>query len=213
MKNGIMKGHLYYTSIQEPKFKFESEEKEWSVTIAVDQATSKSISQEMPKVKPKMVSNDDFEGIYKTDVPYPEQPIQYLYTIKRSVLKANGEATSEDHRPRVYLEDKSGNIYDITEKYKVGNGSVGEVHYFVKETKYGEFPGLANVRVTQLVEFQSTSNGTNLREAAKALPEDVDLASIANVVKETGEVATETKASPSTDISDNGPVKDDNAPF
>lgn len=213
MKNGIMKGHLYYTSIQEPKFKFESEEKEWSVTIAVDQATSKSISQEMPKVKPKMVSNDDFTGIYKTDVPYPEQPIQYLYTIKRSVLKANGEPTSEDHRPRVYLEDKSGNIYDITEKYKVGNGSVGEVNYFVKETKYGEFPGLANVRVTQLVEFQTSGNGTNLREAAKQLPDDVDLASIANVVKETGEEATETKASPSTDKSDSAHIKDDDAPF
>ena len=43
MKNGIMKGHLYYTCIQDPKFKFESEDKEWSVTVAVDQATSKEI--------------------------------------------------------------------------------------------------------------------------------------------------------------------------
>lgn len=213
MKNGIMKGHLYYTCIQEPKFKFESEDKEWSVTVAVDQATSKEIGQSMPKVKPKIVANDDFPGIYKTDVPYPEQPIQYLYTIKRSVLKANGEATSPEHSPRVYLEDKSGQIYDITDKYKVGNGSVGEVHYFIKETRYGEFPGLSNIRVSQLVEFQNSAGGTNFREMAKELPDDVDLASIANVVKETGEEATETKASPSTDKSSKGQIKDDDAPF
>lgn len=208
MKNGSISGYLYYVCIQEPKFKYESTDKEWSVTIAVDAATSKQFTAAIPKAKPKMVSTEDFQAIYKTEPPYPESPLQYMYTIKRSVLKANGEPTADEYAPRVYLEDKSGdNIYDITDTHKVGNGSKGEVFYFEKNTQFGVFPGLDKVKLTKLVAFES--NGSDFRSKAKTLDANADITALADVVSD-GEVAS----SPSVDKPDTEtPVRDKDLPF
>lgn len=191
MDNGSIKGFLYYTNIQEPSTKFESTEKEWKVSVAVDGATNKRIQKEISS-KPKMVPNDEFYDRYKSEVPYPESPIQYVYNIKRSVIKSNGEPTEEKNYPKVLLEDKSGALYDITDRYKVGNGSEGEVNFYISDTRYGRYPGLTSVKVTKLVEFKNTG-----QPVIKDLPDDVDIASIANVVSEDGTAVESATESPS----------------
>lgn len=198
MDNSSIKGFLYYTNIQEPVNKYESDEKEWKVSVAVDEATNKRIQKEI-KSKPKMIPNDEFYDKFKSEVPYPESPIQYVYNIKRSVIKSNGEPTEEKNYPKVLLEDKSGALYDITDRYKVGNGSEGEVHFYISDTRYGRYPGLTSVKVTKLVEFKNAG-----QPVVKDLPDDVDIASIANVVSEDGSAVESSTESPSVAATSQG---------
>ena len=177
MKNGTIKNvFFYFTAIQTPINKFESTDKQYKVTIAVDKATATAFSKEFPKKQAKMVQNDDFREQYKADAPFPEQPIQYVYTFNRDELRKDGTPIPEENKPKVFYEDASGKIYDITQKFLVGNGSQGDLSYFVIETeRFGEHPKLSSILVRNLVKYERESANTNWAAQAQEWDDSIEI--------------------------------------
>ena len=64
---------FFYTCIQTPTKKFESDETEWKTSAVVDKATAKAWNKRFAKQKAKELDNAEFVEKYKTDVPFPDQ--------------------------------------------------------------------------------------------------------------------------------------------
>ena len=63
---GVLKDvALYFTSIQTPRNKYESELNHYTTTIVMDKATSTAFSKQFPKKKINPLANDDFIEKYK----------------------------------------------------------------------------------------------------------------------------------------------------
>lgn len=208
---GILKDvAMYYTAIQNPVNKYQSEERAYKCTVVMDKAQATAFSKEFPKKKVNPVANDEFMEKYKTDVPFPESPIQYVVSLSQDENKKDGSPMPEFLRPRALLEDKSGQIYDITETHLIGNGSRGDVHYSYYTTSFGKTVRLSNVVVKQLVKYERPSSDFIDLNAVKTLPADFDIDSVAVPQvegKETANVATSKEASKPTAI------VDENLPF
>lgn len=209
IENGFIDNvYFFYTRIQEPTNKWESEEKEWKTTVVVSQADLKDYTKKYPAVKYKMLPNDEFIEKYQVDPPFPDQPIQYILNFKQNVLKADGTPISESMVPKVILEDASGSVYDITNKYLVGHGSKGKIFYVAFDTKFGKFPKLHYIIVNKLVKFER-EGGFNALAAAKELPDDIDLSSV--IIDNTS--GTENTPPATSNAKTSAVPKDDRLPF
>ena len=211
MLNGVLKDvYFYFARIDQPMNKYNSADKEFKVDVVVDQASFTKYVKEFPKKAYKMVANDDFYDTYKTEPPFPEQPMQYVMKFSRDEVKKDGTPIAEEHKPKAYLEDNSGQVYDITSKFNIGNVSKGDLFYFVIETKdYGKQPKLSNIKVKHLIKYEA--NNSNLAAVAKELTDDVDLSGVVTggttTSKEESKAGTP-KAAPAKTT-----VVDDDVPF
>lgn len=215
---GVLKDvALYYTTIQTPRNKYQSELREYKVTVVLDKAQATAFSKEFPKKKVNPISNDDFIEKFGTDVPFPESALQYMTVLAQDELKKDGSPMPEFLRPRALLEDKSSQLYDITETHLVGNGSRGDVHYNWFSTPYGKSVKLSNVVVKQLVKYEKPSSDFIDLSAVKTLPSDFDIDSVAVPQvegKDTVSVGNPPKAEASKEAVTPSPaVVDENLPF
>jgi hypothetical protein len=191
---------FYYTSIKDPKNKFESTEKEYSVTLALAKEDATAFGKLHPKQKPKAVENDEFMEKYKTELPFPNQSLQYLVTLKQSVNKADGTPMPETLRPRAFHQNTAGDIFDITETTLIGNGSRGKARYTVLSNNYGDFAKLKHILVTDLVEYSGgASNGDEWLEASKKTAQNA----VKQVVSES--FATPVSTAKTVDLDDDCP--------
>lgn len=215
---GVLKNvAMYYTAIQTPKNKYQSELRQYSVTLVLDKAQATAFSKEFPKKKVNPISNDEFIEKHKSDVPFPESPIQYVTNLSQDELKRDGTPMPDFLRPRALLEDKSGQIYDITETHLIGNGSLGDVHYSWYTSSYGKTVRLSNVVVKQLVKYEKPASDFIDFSAVKTLPSDFDIDSVAVPQlegKDTVSVSSPPKAEASKEAVTPSPaVVDENLPF
>lgn len=215
---GVLKNvAMYYTAIQTPKNKYQSELRQYSVTIVLDKAQATAFSKEFPKKKVNPIGNDEFIEKYKTDVPFPESPIQYVTSLAQDELKKDGTPMPDFLRPRALLEDKSGQIYDITETHLIGNGSRGDVHYSWYTTSFGKTVRLSNVVVKQLVKYERPASDFIDLNAVKTLPSDFDIDSVAVPQlegKDTVSVGNPPKVEASKEaVTPASAVVDENLPF
>lgn len=144
---------FFYTKIQQPAKKYQSEDTEYSVDCAVDKATAKKWNKEFPKQKAKEFDNDEFLEKYKVEeVPFPDQDEQYIIKLKKNAVK-DGRETPEKYRPKVLVPSGAGNL-DVTATKLVGNGSTGKVSYNINENSFGAFAQLSAILVTNLIEYK-----------------------------------------------------------
>lgn len=216
---GVLKNvAMYYTAIQTPKNKYQSELRQYSVTIVLDKAQATAFSKEFPKKKVNPISNDEFIEKYKSDVPFPESPIQYVFSLSQDELKKDGTPMPDFLRPRALLEDKSGQIYDITETHLIGNGSRGDVHYSWYTTSFGKTVRLSNIVVKQLVKYERPPSDFIDLNTVKTLPSDFDIDSVAVPQTEGKDTVSVGSPSPKTEASKEAvtpspAVVDENLPF
>lgn len=147
---------FYYTKIQKPTFKYQSQtDKEFVVDVHVDKATAKAWNKEFPKNKAKEMEYDDFVEKFGNENAIGDDE-QFFIKLKKPANYTNkdtGQLTdiSDKYRPRVFLDDGEGNLEDITFTKLVGNGSKGVVQYEINENSYGTFAKLAAIKVDELV--------------------------------------------------------------
>jgi len=146
---------FFYTCIQTPTKKYESDETEWKTSAVVDKATAKAWNKRFAKQKAKEIDNDEFVAKYKTDLPFPDQEEQYIIKLSQNTHNADGK---EMYQPKVYQDIGSNNVVDITKKKLVGNGSKGKAAYGVVENKFGTFAKLNSICITDLVEYGGNAN-------------------------------------------------------
>ena len=149
---------FYYTKIQQPSKKYQSDDTEYSVDCAVSKAEAKIWNKTFSKQKAKVLDNDEFIEKYKVDVvPFEDQDEQYIVKLKKNACKG-GVETPEKWRPKVLIPSAAGNI-DITATKLVSNGSKGKASYTVVENDFGTFAQLSAILVTDLIEYKSAAAG------------------------------------------------------
>lgn len=145
-------GVLAYAKVNEPANKYQSEEKEFSIDIIVDKATFKAFGKLYQKQKGKAVDNDDFQTIYKIDVPFPDQDEQYVLKLKKSAQYKDGNLIPKQYWPKV-AQKVNGKAQPLA-GVLIANGSTGTVSFDVTENSYGTFAKLRNVLVENLIEYK-----------------------------------------------------------
>lgn len=178
-ESGILKDvFFFYTKIQTPGKKFETEETEWTTTLAISKETADMLKKEFPKKKPTQIDNDEFKEKFKIDPPFPDQTSQYLYKLQRNTVRADGTPVDESKAPKVLFTGPDGVTRNITKRVLVGNGSKGNAYYFVSESKFGRFPKLQNILLTKLVPYERPTVDNYLEIVED---DDVDLDSLLGV--------------------------------
>lgn len=156
---------LFYTKIQKPSLKYQSQtEREFSVSCLVDKKTRTDWNKAFPKQRCKEVEYDEFCEKFGAEYAIGDDE-QYLVTLKKPATykdKTTGQITeiNEKYRPRVFMNDGSGQLEDITFEKLVGNGSVGVVQFDVNTNDFGTFAKLGAIRVDSLVAVEH-KGGTN----------------------------------------------------
>lgn len=205
---GILKDvYFYYTCIRTPINKYQSDKKEFKTSVAVTKEQYNEFVSQFPRTSKKIVTNDDFLSEFKTEPPFPEQPAQYILTLRKDELNKDGQPYEVN--PKAYLEDNSGTIYDITEEHNIGNGSKGDLHYYYFTTSNGTFAKLSEVKITKLIKYEST--GASLSAVAKQLPKDSEID--ANIVDAEDSTDKPIPAAPSENKAAPKQVTDDQLPF
>ena len=146
---------FFYTCIQTPTKKYESEDTEWKTNAVVDKKSAKEWNKRFAKQKAKEIDNEEFVAKYKCDVPFPDQEEQYIIKLSQNTHNAEGK---EMYAPKVYQDIGNNNVVDITKKKLVGNGSKGKAAYGVVENKFGTFAKLNSICIFDLVEYGGNAN-------------------------------------------------------
>ena len=144
---------LAFVKVAESDKKYQSEDREYSLSAVVSKADAKAFKKKFPKQSVKDYENDEFKEKFKIDPPFPDQDEQYVLKLSKVHIKDGVEANPK-YRPRVYLDDGKGNFTDITTSRLVANGSKGDVAYRVIENSFGVFAHLDAVRLTEFIEYK-----------------------------------------------------------
>lgn len=147
---------FYYTKIQKEVLKYQSQtEKEFVVDVQVDKATAKAWNKEFVKNKAKEVDYDDFVEKFGAENAIGTDEQFFIKLKKRAnyIDKVTGELKDlpDAFRPRVLLDDGTGELEDVTFTKLVGNGSKGVVQYEINENSFGKFANLVAIKVDELV--------------------------------------------------------------
>ena len=141
---GVLEGTLVYVKIAQPDTAYQSEEKEWSVEVIVDEDTAEAYDEQFKKQPSKKIKAADFEAKYK--IPCPIEGVKNVYSIKLKRAATNdGVPVDEKFAPKVFLDDENGERTDITRSRLLANGSFGKVSYYISENGFGRFSRLQNV--------------------------------------------------------------------
>lgn len=142
-----------YTNIQQPKNKYQSEEKEWSVQVVVSKEEAKAWNKKFPKQKAKQFDNDEFTEKFDIDPPFKNQEEQFTIKLARGTTYKDGNPIPDKYAPKVYLKVGNGKVQDITKTKLVANGSTGKAAYDVVENSFGTFAKLNSICVEHLIEY------------------------------------------------------------
>lgn len=173
-KNELTRGRiehatLAWVKLQEGELAFGSEtEKDYSVTTIVTEQTAKDFKSVFPKNNFRAIPTAEFEGKFRIPAPYPEQSDQYTIKLKASTTYSTDipalNATAgqlvpyeQKSRPKLF-EFRDGKPVDITMEIAPANGSKGVVAFKVTTNKYGTFPTLTGVALTELIEYQAKAS-------------------------------------------------------
>ena len=166
-------GTLVYVQVDTPKPCFVEEKgNEWKTSIVVSEDAADEWDEAFPKQTAKQVKTSEFEAMYKTAAPFPDQRKQYIITLRKNTRLGNGNEVPVQYQPKVF-QQKGNVLVDITHVALPSNGSLGQVSVDVYEGKMGTFARLKNVLVTKLIEYVKQDEGAAMgSEFGLALADD-----------------------------------------
>lgn len=169
VKGRVEDATLLYVNLQEGELAFNSEtDRNLSVQMAVTKDTARNWKSVFPKNGYREVPNEQFVKSYKTEPPYPEQEDQYVLKLKsrgtyqhddpeKNIQAGDVVAYDSPSRPKLY-EIVEGKPVDVTMATQPANGSKGTVAFRTATNKFGTFPVLSGVLVTELIESQQQAS-------------------------------------------------------
>lgn len=202
---GVIEGTLVYVKVAQPDNAYQSNEKEWSVEVIVDEDTADKWDEEFKKQPAKKIKASEFEAKYKIPVPDHLKGEKNVYGIKLKRKATNdGVAVDEHFRPKVFIDMDNGDRVEVGLSRLCANGSFGKVSYYISDNAYGRFSRLQNLLFTEecFKEYVTTGGGSAPGgEFGEAKPVKVEPAR-----KEATEARkTKAKAEPEEDLSDSAP--------
>lgn len=168
-KGRVEDATLLYVRLQDGELAYGSEtDRNLSIQLAVTKETARNWKSVFPKNGYREVTNEQFTKSFKIDPPYPEQEDQYVLKLKSNMTYQNdnperdikaGELVPYESpsRPKLY-EIVDGKPVDVTMSVQPANGSKGIVAFRATTNKFGTFPVLSGVVVTDLLEAQQRAS-------------------------------------------------------
>ena len=153
MQNNVIEGILVYAKVTEPVLKYQSEDKEFSISIVVDEDTYDAFGERFAKQSGKSVKTSEFEQIYKIAPPYPNEKKQYILALKKPAQYKDGNMIDKKFWPKVLVQQGNAAV-PLEQGIKIANGSRGKVSFEETSNTYGTFARLRNVLVTNLIEYK-----------------------------------------------------------
>lgn len=153
MQNNVIEGILVYAKVTEPQQKFQSEDKEFAISVVVDEDTYDAFGDRFPKQTGKAVKTSEFESIYKIAPPFPDEKKQYVLAVKKAAQYKDGNMIDKKFWPKVLVQ-KGNAAVPLEAGIKIANGSRGKVSFEETSNTYGTFARLRNVLVTNLIEYK-----------------------------------------------------------
>lgn len=202
---GILEGTLVYAKIAQADKKYQSEEREWSIEVIVDEETADAWDEQFKKQPSHKIKVSDFEGKYK--IPCPIDGVKNVYGIKlKRQATHDGEDVDQKMRPKVFLDTEDERV-DITESRLIANGSFGKVSYYISVNDFGTFARLNNVLLDEKGFKEYTSSaGVRGSEFGDARPVKVEPAKeSATKARAEKPVKKVKEAEPEDDDSDSAP--------
>ena len=141
---GVIEGAVAYAKIAQPDTKYKSDDKEYSITVFIDEDAADEWDAVFTKQPSKKVKASEFEAKYKFPCPIEGAKNVYFVQLKKDATK-DGVEFNPEYRPRVLLDDENGERVDITESRLIANGSYAKISYRINENSYGTFAYLKNV--------------------------------------------------------------------
>lgn len=168
-KGRIEDGTLLYVQLQDGELAFNSEtDLNLTVQVAVTEETANNWKATFPKNGCREVPNEKFSQTYKTNPPYPHEEKQHVLKLKsrgtyhqddeeRGIKAGDLVPYDAPTRPKLY-EVRDGKPVDVTKDVQPANGSRGIVAFRTANNKFGTFPVLSGVLVTDLIEAQQQAS-------------------------------------------------------
>jgi len=154
-----LNGTLVFVQVNKPVDCYDADKgKEWKSSVVVDEDTADAWNEAYPKQPAKATKNDQFEAIYKIPPVYTDQKKQFVITVRKNSLLANGEPVPSKYVPRV-MQRQGNTLVDITNLHIPANGSTGTVSVEHYEGKMGPVARLKNVLVKELIEYEGKAGG------------------------------------------------------
>lgn len=146
---GVLEGTMVYVKVAQPDSAYQSDEKEWSVEVIVDEDTADKWDSEFKKQPAKKIKATDFEAKYKIPVPDHLKGDKNVYGIKLKRKATNDGVPVDEHfRPKVYIDDADGERTEVGLSRLCANGCFGKVSYYISDNAYGRFSRLQNLLFT-----------------------------------------------------------------
>lgn len=155
MLNKITGTFVYATPNQPTPCYNKEKGSEWKISVVVDEDTADTFNELYPKQSAKVVKTSEFEDIYKCSAPYPDEKKQYIITLRKNTLLANGKPVPEIYQPKVFIVQGDERV-ELEEGTLVGNGTKGSVSIDHYSGKMGDVARLKNVLITDLVAYVKT---------------------------------------------------------
>ncbi|QVG64335.1 hypothetical protein Bestia_00102 [Acinetobacter phage Bestia] len=181
----LIDGVVLFNSLKNPKFKFESQtRREFTIDLIVSKKDAIAWNKRFKKQQAEIIDNQDFVAKFEMEVPFPEQDEQYKIKVKRpadyeekdpTTLQKTGRILPipDKYRPRVLqlVDPETRKCVDITFKdFGVGRGSKVTVQYEERDNgSFGTTARLSNVRVNELVKFETGNSFDQLGEVEEVM--------------------------------------------
>lgn len=144
---GVIEGTLVYAKIAQSDKKYQSEEREYSIAVIVDEDAADEWDSKFKKQPAKKIRVGDFENKYK--IPCPIEGVKNVFEIKlKRDATQDGVELDAKFRPKVFLDTQAGRI-DITQSRLISNGSYGKVSYYIYSNDFGTFARLNNILIEE----------------------------------------------------------------
>ena len=153
----VIEGVLCYAKVTEPANKYQSEEKEFSIDIVVDEDTYDAFGERFQKQKGKSIKTSDFKDLYKIDPPFPSEKKQYILKLKRPAQYKDGNTIDKKFWPKVLVQS-GASATPLEVGIKIANGSRGKVSFDENTNTYGTFAKLRNLLITNLIEYKDAGS-------------------------------------------------------
>lgn len=146
-KYGVVEGYLMYAKIAQSDKKYQSEDREYSVSIIVDEDVADAWDLKFKKQPAVKIKANEFEQTFK--IPCPIENVKNVFQIrlKRDALQSGSELDYK-YRPKVLLDTKEGRV-DVTLSRLIANGSYGKVSYYISTNEFGTFARLQNILIDE----------------------------------------------------------------
>lgn len=183
-KNGeevikVIKGALHYCQVKNPG-KSQGGDPQWQVQVEITEDQADHIEEVYPDMARsiKAYKTDKFKDTFGVDPQIePDAKKHFVVSIKQ-VTTINGKPFAKPVRVLMVNED-TGKLVDVTQKYEVGNGSTGvvQVRELFSKTYNTATLKLAAVRVDNLIEYIREDDLSELGEIDESSFEDANYGS------------------------------------